>query len=61
MYILFLPFDRCYMLLPCYLHSIDIVFTYVASFKGYEDDIFEVIFQESKFSGKFKKMAENLF
>ena len=22
--ILFLPFDRCYMILPCYLHNIDI-------------------------------------
>ena len=60
MYILFLPFDRCYMLLPCYLHSIYIVFTYVASFTGYKDDIFEVIFQGSKFGGKIENLTENL-
>ena len=34
--ILFLPFDRCYMILPCF----DIVFTLFASFTACEDDIF---------------------
>ena len=41
-----------------YYHAIYTVFTYLASFTGYEDDIFEVFFshlyvQGSKFWGKF--------
>ena len=58
MCILFLPFDRCYMILPCYFHSIDI---YVASFTGYKDDTFEVIFnlyvQGFKLCEKFDKLG----
>ena len=34
-----LPFERCYMILQCYLRTIYIF----ASFIGYEDDIVEVI------------------
>ena len=49
------------MILPCYLHSKYIIFTYFASFTGYEDDIFEVIsslhMKGSKFGGKFKKIV----
>ena len=55
MCILFLPFDRCYMILPCYLHSIYIVFTYFASFTGYEDDMFEVISNLHILESKFGK------
>ena len=34
----FFPFDMCYMILPCYLHSIP----YFALCRGYEDDIFRL-------------------
>ena len=48
-----------------YYHAIYIVFTYFASFTGYEDDIFEVIsnlhVQGSKYGGKLYKLGENLF
>ena len=47
-----------------YYHAIYIVFTYFASYAGYEDDIFEVIsnlhVQESKFGGKIYKFGGNL-
>ena len=42
-----------------YYHAIYIVFTYFASFTGYEDDIFDFFLnlhvQGSKFGGKFYK------
>ena len=45
------------MILPGYL----IVFTYFASFKGYEDEILEIIsnlhVRESKFGGKINKFG----
>ena len=44
-----------------YYHAIYIVFTYVASFTGYENDTFEVISnlhaQVSKFGGQFEKFG----
>ena len=61
MCIICLPFDTCYMILQCYLHSIYIS----ASFTGYEDDIFKVIsnlhVQGSKFGGEFEKFGGNFF
>ena len=49
------------MILPCYLHSINIF----ASFTGYKDDILEVIsnlhVQESKFGRKIYKFGEKSF
>ena len=57
----FLSFDRCYMILPCYLHSIYIF----ASFIGYENYIFEVFsilhIQESKFGRNMYKFGEKSF
>ena len=48
------------MILPCY-----IVFTYFASFTGYEDAIFEVVsnlhVEGSKFGGKLDKFGEKSF
>ena len=48
-----------------YYHAINMVFTYFASFTGYEDDISEVISnlhdQGSKFGGKFYKMGGKYF
>ena len=48
-----------------YYHAIYIVFTYFASFTGYEDDIFEFIsdlhVQGSKFGGKFDKLSGKSF
>ena len=48
-----------------YYHAIYIVFTYFASFTGYEDDIFEVIsnlhVQGSKFGRKFDKFGGKPF
>ena len=62
MCLLVVPYDRCYIILPCYLHSIYIVFTYFAYFTGYEDDRFEVIsnlhFQWSKFGEKYIFLIE---
>ena len=48
----------------CYYHTIYLVFTHVASFANYEDDIFKVIsylhVQGSKFGGKIYKFIGNL-
>ena len=47
-----------------YYHAIYIVFPYFASFTGYEDDLFEVIYnmhvQGSKFGENLTNLAENL-
>ena len=63
-YQIFNPYAFFFFLLTgatWYYHAIYIVFTYFASFTGYEDDIFEVIsnlhVQESKFGGKFDKFG----
>ena len=49
------------MILPCYLHFIYIF----VLFTGYEEDIFEVIFnlhiQGYKFGGKFDKFGKKSF
>ena len=48
-----------------YYNVIYIIFTYFASFTGYEDDIYEVIsnlhVQGSKFGGKFEKFGGKSF
>ena len=53
----FLPFDRW----KGYYHAICIVFTYLTSFTGYENDIFRVIsylhFQGSKIGGKMDQFG----
>ena len=62
MCILFLPFDRCYMILP---YAIYVVFKYFSSFTGYEDDIFEgtsnLHVQGSKCDGNFDKFGSKYF
>ena len=64
---IFNPCAFFFFLLTCsrrYYHATYIVFTYFASFTGYQDDIFEVIFnlhvQVSKFGGTFDKFCELL-
>ena len=56
-----------FFLLTCatwYYHDIYIVFTYIASFTGYEDDIFEVIiiytFKDLNLAENFTNLAEKL-
>ena len=48
-----------------YGHAIYILFRYVASFTGYEDDIIKIIsnlcVQGSKFGGKFDKLVGKSF
>ena len=48
-----------------YYHAIYIVFTYIAAFTSYEDNILEVIsnlhVQGSKFGGKFDKFGGDFF
>ena len=54
-----------YALAETQVHAIHIVFTYFASFTGYEDDIFVVIsnlhVQGSKFGGNFYKFGKKIF
>jgi len=54
-----------YALAETQVHAIHIVFTYFASFTGYEDDILAVSsnfhIQESKFGGKIYKFGGKTF
>ena len=38
----FFLFGKCYMIVPCYLHSTYIVFIFFALFTGYEDENFRL-------------------
>ena len=61
MCILFLPFDRCYMILPCYLQSIYIIcIIYRLSIWFFKVDS-NLHVQGSKFGGKFDKFGGKPF